>query len=164
MDEVLRNRIWYGFFNAKTNEIFSSLVAEEYKKYDFYMTIFLVVFTSGTVAAWGIWSVMSLLWGLIIAGTQLAQILKPVLLFPKYAETYNEKYAKFQEIALRYEELWFKSRKNSLRETEIENQFLLIKKDEGKINNLPSNIIKYDFESLQQEAESEANEYAKQNF
>lgn len=84
MNEI-RRKIWNLLADVKANECYSKLVLKRYQKYDRALNIFLVITTSSSVTAWAIWDHFGMVWGAIIAISQLLTLIKPSFLFQKYS-------------------------------------------------------------------------------
>lgn len=152
-----RTQIWNFLNDSKTNEYLSSLIVKKYQKLDLYTNIFLVFATSSSIATWAIWKEMPLLWALIIATCQIITLAKPHFLFPKYIKVFYEKNIQWQNLSLEIEELWHKFDNSIIEESEASELYFNLRKRCIAFDKVPEDIIFFDFNKLQNKAESLCN-------
>ena len=119
--------------------------------------------TSSSIAAWAVWEKHQLIWGALIALSQIVTILKPYFLFPRYIKTFHEKRIKWQAISMDYEELWFDFNRNTISEKKAKIKFFNLKKSSLSFDQVPSDIIFFDFKKHQKHAEQLCNIYMTKN-
>ena len=61
-EEYIRKAIWDGRLGADFNKRYWNHLIRRYSKRDKYTKIFLATMSSSTVASWGIWDEIDLLW------------------------------------------------------------------------------------------------------
>lgn len=155
----IRTKIWNFLNDSKTNECYASLILKRYQMFDLFLNLFLVFATTSSVAAWAIWKEFPLLWAFIIAISQLITISKPYFLFPKYIKVFHEKNILWQQLSLELEELWHKINYSIINETEASIIYFELKKKSLVFDTVPEDIIFFDFNSFQNEAEKQCNYY-----
>lgn len=113
--------IWPQLQNAKFKEFYINLLLEKYQKQDRDVNIFLVLVTSTSISAWAIWKTdyLQWVWAVLVAASQVIQLIKPYLNYSKYIKELTEKYYHLQNLNLEYEKLWhdFKFEKMGLDKT-----------------------------------------------
>jgi len=152
-----RTQIWNFLSDSKTNEYLSSLIVKKYQKWDLYTNIFLVFATSSSIATWAIWKEMTLLWAMIIAISQIVTLAKPHFLFPKYVKVFYEKSIQWQNLSLEIEELWHKIDNSIIEESEASKIYFALRKRCLVFNKVPEDIIFFDYNKLQDKAETLCN-------
>jgi len=155
----IRTKIWNFLNDSKTNECFASLILKRYQKLDLFLNLFLVFTTTSSVAAWAIWKEFPLLWAFIIAMSQVITISKPYFLFPKYIKVFYEKNILWQQLTLELEELWHKTNYSLIDDTEASNIYFELRKKSLVFDKVPEDIIFFDFNKFQNEAERQCNYY-----
>lgn len=155
----IRTKIWNFLNDSKTNECFSSLILKQYQKFDLILNLFLVFATTSSVAAWAIWKEFPLLWAFIIAISQLLTISKPYFLFPKYIKVFHEKNILWQQLSLDLEELWHKINYSTIDESEASCIYFELRRKSLVFDKVPEDIIFFDFNRFQDEAERQCNLY-----
>ncbi|MFA5330525.1 MAG: hypothetical protein WC384_22220 [Prolixibacteraceae bacterium] len=155
----IRTKIWNFLNDSKTNECFASLILKQYQKFDLILNLFLVFATTSSVAAWAIWKEFPLLWAFIIAVSQLLTISKPYFLFPKYIKVFHEKNILWQQLSLDLEELWHKINYSTIDETDASSLYFELRRKCLVFDKVPEDIIFFDFNRFQDEAERQCNLY-----
>lgn len=155
----IRTKIWNFLNDSKTNECFASLILKYYQKFDLLVNLFLVIVTTSSVAAWTIWNEFPLLWGLIIAVSQILTISKPYFLFPKYIKVFHEKNILWQQLSLDLEELWHKTNNSIIDESAASELYFKLRKKSLVFDKVPDDIIFFDFKKFQDDAERQCNYY-----
>ncbi|MFT4565680.1 MAG: hypothetical protein ACI9FN_000633 [Saprospiraceae bacterium] len=159
----LRTKIWNEFNDAKVNEHYSNLIAKRYQKWDLGTNIFLVIMTSSSIAAWAIWEESQLLWGVLIAFSQIITITKPYFLFPRYIKTFHEKGLRWKQASMRYEVLWYEFNHQYIDEEDAKNKFFSLKEVSIEFDHVPDDIIFFDFNKQLSQAEEMSDIYMKKN-
>src|SRR4051794_3079990 len=77
--EERRNALWNALLDAEMNTIYWTLMSRRYSQWDKYFKIGIAMATSGTVAAWGIWSAYPLGWKVLSAAACVSSIIHPFI-------------------------------------------------------------------------------------
>lgn len=83
-----------------------ALLVKRYRKYDRNLNIFLAITSSSSIAGWAIWSEWAMVWGIIIAASQVVTALKPIFSFNKHVHTLNTRCYKQEFLFLELDRLW----------------------------------------------------------
>lgn len=83
-----------------------SLLVKRYRRYDRNLNIFLAITSSSSIAGWAIWSEWAMVWGIIIAASQVVTALKPIFSFNKHVHTLNTRCYKQEFLFLELDRLW----------------------------------------------------------
>lgn len=154
-----RSQIWNFLIDSKTNEYLSSFVVKQYQKWDLWTNVFLVIATSSSIATWAIWGKLPILWATIIAVSQIITLIKPYFLFPKYIKVFYEKKIQWQNLSLELEELWHKYENEIIDKANASNIYFTLRKRCLTFDKVPDDIIFFDFNNLQEKAETYCNYY-----
>ena len=84
-----------------------ALKVKQFRKYDIALNTVLAISSSASIASWAIWSDLAMLWGCIIAVSQVITALKPVFPFSKHVHTLNTKCYKQEALFLELDSLWY---------------------------------------------------------
>ena len=76
--------------DADMNARYWKYLVERYRDRDTILRIFVAVTTSGTVAAWGVWQDLELIWKTLSGISAILAISMPILGYPKLMETTSE--------------------------------------------------------------------------
>lgn len=105
-EEYIRKAVWDGLLGADFNTRYWSHLIRRYSKRDKCTKIFLVAMSSSTVASWGIWDEIDLLWKSLSAISAVTAIALPVLDWPKTISRMSDLVGKWSRIEYEYENLW----------------------------------------------------------
>lgn len=103
---LIDDQIWTTLCNVKYNSYCLGFVVSRFQKWERNMNIFLAVTSSGSIAAWAIWTKMPMLWGTIIAASQVVNVIKPFLPYFKYVKELNAKNFQMEMLSIEFEKLW----------------------------------------------------------
>lgn len=65
-----------------------SILFEKYQHGDRFVNVLLDIASSGSIAAWAVWKSAPMVWGGIIAGSQLVTAIKPYFPYFKYVKEF----------------------------------------------------------------------------
>lgn len=105
-----------------------SLMVKRFRKYDKILNIVLAITSSGSIASWAIWDTYSIVWGALIAISQLVTALKPYFPFHKHVHTLNQRCYKQELLFLDLIELWQNLSEKSEEESHIKSRLNYIAK------------------------------------
>ena len=74
----------------------------------------LAISSSASIASWAIWNDLAMLWGCIIAVSQVIAALKPVFRFDKHVHTLNTRCYKQEALFLELDNLWYELKDGSI--------------------------------------------------
>jgi hypothetical protein len=103
--------------NLKYKAFQIDVLYTKYQKIDRNINIFLALTSSTSIAAWVFWKEFGILWGILIAISQVITVIKPYFPFHKYIKEFGTKSIKLEMLNLEYEKLW-----NSLQSNKINEQ------------------------------------------
>jgi len=148
----MRDQIWKNFQNS----IFKSFILDEmikvYQERERWTNVILAFASSGSVATWAIWDKVPLLWGGIIAASNVIMVIKPHFPYSKYLKEIREKKIYALTINLEFEKLWYKVQYDKLNEDEVVEEFFLIRENLNKAFNFNEEISLQDKQSIQENA------------
>lgn len=136
----MRTQIW----NTFQNSIYKSFVLDElismYQEMERWTNIAIAIASSGSIATWAIWAKYPIVWGSIIAISQVVSFAKPYFPFNKYLTELHEKKNLALGINLSFEKLWYKVQYDKISEDESVQEFFLIKDQMNKAFNFKEDI------------------------
>jgi hypothetical protein len=153
----LRDKIWNSLVDYKFKSFLMSKAINRYQKYDRNMNICLAIASSGSIGAWAIWNLWPLLWGTIIAASEVINVIKPFFPYNKYIKILNSKNNKLDLLNIEYEKLFLDFDKGKISEDEAENSYFDLEKRAVNICNFEDDM---DFK-IKKEDEKRANKEMK---
>ena len=112
-EEYIRKAIWEAVLGADFNTRYWSHLIRRYSKWDKYTKIFLATMSSSTVAGWGIWNEIDILWKSLSAISAVTAIALPILDWPKTISRMSDLVGKWSRIEYEYENLWLELQNNN---------------------------------------------------
>lgn len=100
--EQLKKEIYDCRFHADM----MSLKVKQLRKCNTLLDVVLAIASSGSIASWTIWGDFAMIWGGIIALSQLVTTLKPLFPFHKHVHTLNHRCYKQEILFLELIEMW----------------------------------------------------------
>jgi hypothetical protein len=67
--------------------------------------------SSASIGAWAVWQEFQIVWAIIIAASNVLNIIKPYFPYSKYIKELSENALSMQNLHLDYERLWYKFKK-----------------------------------------------------
>lgn len=107
-EEYIRKAVWDGMLGADFNTRYWSHLIRRYSKRDKYTKIFLAIISSSTVASWGFWDEIDLLWKSLSAISAFIALALPILDWPKTISRMSDLAGKWSRIEYEYENLWLR--------------------------------------------------------
>ena len=89
------------------------------EKWDTRIQIFLAITSSSSIGGWAIWDECSLIWGCVIAASQVVNIIRGFLPFQKRAKEIGSFNTEMEKLALDAESQWFSVFEGELTDREI---------------------------------------------
>ena len=136
----MRRIIWDSMLDADLNERYWSYLAKRYYNREKYAKIFLAVMTSGTVASWGFWDQIELLWKISSALSALLAIALPILNWPKMVEAMIDLKQKWFQIKSDYEILWIEVKDRMNNKEKIKGELKKLKDKAARISQKDANL------------------------
>lgn len=153
----MRNQIWVLFIDLKFKGYYLSLLVDKYQKWERNTNIFLALVSSGSIAAWAIWNDIPLIWGAIIAVSQVLTVVKPYFPYYKYVKELNDKSYRVNNLSIELERLWYKLQHKKISDDDSDELYFEYKK-------AITEILKFGDDTIfneKKEIESKANERMK---
>ena len=112
-EEYIRKAVWDGLLGADFNKRYWNHLIRRYSNRDKYTKIFLAAMSSSTVASWGIWDEIDILWKGLSAISAVTAIALPILDWPKIVSRMSDLVGKWSRIEYEYENLWLELQNDS---------------------------------------------------
>jgi len=137
----MKNKIWSTLVNVKYKGYIIGLLADAFQKWDRTINIFIALTSSGSIAAWAIWKKYEIVWGLIIAASQVITVLKPYFPYYKYVKELNGKNLRINNLNIEFEKLWDKVQLGKIGEDEASDKYFELKKEFNEIMHFGDDTI-----------------------
>lgn len=160
----MKEQIWSGLCNIKYKSYLSGLLIERFQKKDRRINILIAVASSGSIAAWAFWQIVPIIWGGIIAASQVAFALKPYFPFSKYVKELNKKSIQIENLTIDYEKLWYKYQYEKIDEDTAVEEYFELKKRQTELLNFSDETILSVGDKTKKEANKRMKIYLKSNF
>ena len=105
-EEYIIQVVWEAMLDADLNFRYWDHLSRRYSAWDKYTKIFLAVMSSSTVASWGIWNEVSILWKVLFSISSVTAIVFPILNWQKKIGEMSNLRGKWSRISRAYENLW----------------------------------------------------------
>ena len=105
-EEYIRKAIWEAVLDADFNVRYWGHLSRRYSARDNYTKIFLALMSSSTVASWGIWNEVNILWKILFSISSVTAIVFPFLNLQKKIGEMSNLRGKWSRISRAYENLW----------------------------------------------------------
>ena len=102
----IRQVIWEAVLDADLNLRYWDHLSRRYSRWDKWTKIFLAIMSSSTVAGWGIWNEIDLLWKGLSAISAVTAIALPILDWQRKIGEMSNLKGKWSRISRAYENLW----------------------------------------------------------
>lgn len=160
LKDTYQNQYWLELTHLMADIYYLQLMAESDQKWDGRIDKILAVSSSASIAAWAVWKQYPLLWGLIIALSQVIQAIKSYLPFKARLNALLKMTAAMQMILCDAEEKWYDVSEGRLSNEQINAlRFKYIKKRKTKILNRYFNGTLPDNKRLLHKAECLRDQY-----
>ena len=132
-----RKQTWNNLLTAEMNVLYWTAMTRRYVKRDQNLKIFLACMTSGTVAGWGFWNNISIVWQSLSCLSALLAIAMPILNMEQKIAKMSEITGEWSKIRFEAENIWFKLEKSKESEFEkIESDFVSLRSQLTPIHQL----------------------------
>ncbi len=135
---MYKQAIWDSMLDADMNARYWGYLTRRYYNKDKYSKLFLAAMSSGTVASWGFWANVEIIWKVLSAISALIAISLPILNYQKLIESIAEQKREWTHLKNEYESLWLSLKTKN--QKEIVSEYKKIKvhetiktKDESKL-------------------------------
>jgi len=160
----METQIWSLLNNTKFKGYCLGFVVERFQKWDRNLNIFLALASSGSIAGWAIWNDYPIVWGVIIASSQVLTVVKPYFPYFKYVKELNKKCYQVDGLSIEAEKLWYDFR-NELISTEIAaERFFDLKKQLAEIFTFGDDTIFSVTKKIEEKANQRMKVYLKNEY
>ena len=101
----MRDKIWATLNDIKYKGYLLGFVINKFQKWDRNVNIFLAIASSTSIAAWAVWKINPMIWGAIIALSQVLTVIKPYFPYFKYVKELNVKSVKVDLLNIEFEKM-----------------------------------------------------------
>lgn len=160
----MKEKIWATLNNVKFKGYCIDLLIDRYQKIDRNINIYLAIASSGSIAAWAIWDKFPMIWGVIIASTQVITVIKPYVPYFKYVKELKDAVLKIENLNIELERLWYYSNSKKISLEEIEIRYFEIKKEITEVLNFQDGTILTVTEEMEEKANKKMQTFLKTNY
>lgn len=128
-----QERYWKELFELRVHVNYLERYMEESEFIDNSINIFLAVTSSSSICGWAIWNKYSFLWAVIIAASQVINVVKQFLPYKARLKTTGGILKELEELLYSYETKWFDVERGDLKEDEINKLQFEIRSEKTKI-------------------------------
>jgi hypothetical protein len=161
----MRNRIWTELSQAKHNEEFATVYAEQQRKNLKYFDMGVLIFSTGGIMGWPIWNGLSLVSCVIISAVSLLRLLQPHIIMTEKQISNIDAICKFYiNYYNELERLWFDNEQKSQDTEAVKSRFFEIKQSESELTSLISETIRTKPKRLIKIARENSINYLKMTF
>lgn len=112
-------RYWKELYQIKVHSNYLELYLQDSEMKDRWVNIFLAITSSGSIAGWAIWQHAAMFWAIIIAASQVVNVIKNFLPYKARMKSLAGVIHEFEDIVLFAENSWFGVSEGKLTEEEI---------------------------------------------
>jgi len=160
----MRGQIWAALNDIRYKGYLLDLIVNRFQKWDRNINIYIAIASSSSIAAWAIWNSTPLLWGTIIAFSQVLTVIKPYFPYNKYVKELNSKNLKIEHLNIELEMLWHKLQKKKITEDEAAEIYFDIRKQASEIFNFGDDTIFVISSKIEKKANEKMKTYLKNNY
>lgn len=110
---------WKEFYRLKVHVIYLELQLGRTESIDRGLKIFLAVTSSASIGAWAIWKELTVLWALLIAGSQVINAVRQYLPYKERLRCISDLINELEELVLTVEAKWLDISNGDLTDEEI---------------------------------------------
>lgn len=114
-----QKKYWQEMYDLKTHSNYVEKYLHETEYIDRLINISLAIASSSSIGAWVVWKQYSLMWGFIIAASQVISAIKPVLPFRYRLKALGGLSHDLEELSIQAETKWFQVAGGSMTAEEI---------------------------------------------
>jgi hypothetical protein len=153
----MRAKIWATLVDLRFKGYCLMYLVNRFQRWERNINIFLAIASSTSIAAWAIWGDLKIVWGIIIALSQVLTVVKPYFPYFKYVKELNSKCLKIETLNIEFERLWHKMQTKQLSDQQAEDSYFDLKKAISETLNFGDDTI-FD---VSEKMEKKANEKMK---
>jgi len=159
----MRKQIWAELCNLRFKGYCLRFLTIKFQKWDRNVNIFLAISSSGSIAAWAIWESTTLIWGAVIAFSQVITVVKPYFPYFRYTKEINSKTIKIEVLNIEFERLWYKIENKKINEEEAAELYFTYQKEIAEILNFDDDTLFKIDSKIKQKANAKMKIYLRNN-
>ncbi|PTX94434.1 hypothetical protein [Opitutus sp. ER46] len=126
----MQERYWRLLIQLKADAVYTGCYVERSEAWDNGIAMFSALVSSGSISAWAVWKKFDWLWALLVAASQVLNVVKQYLPFKKRILPVRAIAYAYEEIFLKAESRWFDVAQGNLTEAEINEMISDLKVDQ----------------------------------
>ena len=160
----MKKQIWAELCDLRFKGYCLKFLTTKFQKLDRNINIFLAIASSGSIAAWAIWDSTSIIWGAIIAISQVITVIKPYFPYFKYAKEINSKSLKIDILNIEFEKLWYKLQNKIIDNGQAADLYFTYQKEIAEILNFNDDTLFRINKKIKQRANEKMKTFLKNNY
>ena len=136
----LREEVWSAMLTADYNSRYWEYMYKRYFRGQKWAEIFLAIASSSSVAAWGIWSDIDVIWKVLSGASTLIAVMLPILNWKKQIADLADLLSRWTEIHAEYDLQWFDIEHTTPSRERVIEQFKKLKRREIEVDKITSNV------------------------
>lgn len=136
----MRDEIWNSLVDAQFKGYCLSTLLYDFQKRNKILDIILAIASSGSIAAWTIWQNVPMVWGAIIAISQVITAIKPFFPYNKYIKVVNRKSYECDLLNLDFERLWYETEHQEISDKEAKDRYFKLREKVIEISNFEDDM------------------------
>lgn len=140
---MAQERFWKELHQLKLEVVFVQELLREAERNERFLKLFFAITSSASIGAWVVWKELALLWGAIIAGSQVLSAIYPHLPYAERLKTFSLVHRDFEKLFIDAEYKWQTVANGSLSIKEIDDERMRLQMKKNKILNehMPGSIF-----------------------
>lgn len=159
---MAQERFWKELHNLKFDVIFVQEFLREAERNERIFKLLSAIASSASIGAWVIWKDFALIWGSIIAGSQVLSAIYPHLPYADRLKTFLLVHRDFEKLFIEAEYKWHTVANGSLSFSDIDDERMKLQKKKSEILNkhMPNGIFPTSRRKEEQAKREAANYFA----
>lgn len=127
---AMQERYWRLLIQLKADAVYTGCYVERSEAWDNRIAMFSALVSSGSISAWAVWKKLDWLWAILVAASQVLNVVKQYLPFKKRILPVRAVAYDYEELFLKAESRWFDVAKGNVTEAEINELIGDLKKEQ----------------------------------
>ncbi len=160
----MTSQIWATLNDTRFKGYCLHILVQRFQRLDRAINIFLAIASSGSIAAWAIWNSYPMVWGTIIALSQVVTAIKPFFPYYKYVKELNSKCLRIESLNIELEKLWYKLQKDKISDDEASEAYFDIRAQCNEVFNFADETILEVSKAIENKANQKMKVFLKSNY
>ncbi|WP_439496834.1 hypothetical protein [Bosea sp. (in: a-proteobacteria)] len=131
----IQQRFWQAYVDLVRDAYYANCYRSRTEATDWQISVFSALLSSASIAGWAIWRELAMLSGIVIALSQVIQVVRPYMPFRKRLVSLNKFAPELDALAIVAEGDWFFISRGEMTEVEIHTKLLQLRRKKLDIIN-----------------------------